>query len=458
MSTATNRPIVFVDANAIVKRSWFLDTPQWRLLRHQSRHAAIELVISEVAFREVVVKFRLELVEELRALAGAQEKLHRLIDYKVPEKDTADIDSLVADYREELQEILDSCNAVIAPIPEVDLVKLVDRAANRHRPFDSSGNGFRDALIWETVVEYLRVKKPLAAFLVSNDNAFYGANNDDTLHAELASDAVARGASCTIQPWRSIGPYLSESFGTQNYSLLSRITGIIEENHGSLSDALDGDLMSLAAGVRLRDGTLIEVAACERSHLRLGTAATTDDGPVLINLFYTTEMTVRLLSAEPNSQELGDIVLSLEIPATTLLEQDADYFEPLVLESPVERVLHEIERTYPQPVSYEPLRPAFQGLPFPLIDEHILNNLRGLRLPFDRSVPVWLAPDVAGMLAITNRQVTDAARSIIDFASVLPNWTSVVKGIVSNLEVPTTSDANTNSEEEPDGTDGERAT
>jgi hypothetical protein len=452
MGNATNRPTIFVDANAIVKQAWFLDTPQWRLLRHQSRHGAIELVISEVAFREVVAKFRLELVEGLRALAGAQEKLHRLIDYKVPERGTAEMETLVADYREELQEILDSCNAVVAPIPNVNLAEFVDRAANRHRPFDSNGNGFRDALIWETVVEHLRVKKPSAAFLVSNDSAFYSANNDDTLHAELVSDAVARGASCTVQPWRFIGPYLSESFGTNDHALLSQITGIIEENHGSLSDALDGDLMSLVDGVRLRDGTSIEVAACERSHLRLGTAATTDDGPVLVNLIYTTDMTVRLFSPEPNSQELGEIVLSLEIPATTLLEHDADYFEPMVLESPVERVLGEIERAYPRPVSHEPFRTVVQGLQFPLIDERILNNLRGLRLPIETSVSARTMFDVTGI-----RAMTDAARSIIDFANVLPHWINDVKGINFNLDAPTTSDADTNSEEKPESNDGGEA-
>jgi ketosteroid isomerase-like protein len=245
--------------------------------------------------------------------------------------------------------------------------------------------------------------------------------------------------------------------------------------------------MSLVNGVRFRGGTSIEVAECERSHLRLGTAAATDDGPVLVNLLYTTEMTIRLLSAEPNSQGLGEFMVPLEIPATTLLEHDADYFEPMVLESPVERVLREIERAYPQPVMHTPLLPALQGLQFPLIDERILNSLRGLSLPLEGSAPPWTEAvkgiDFASVMSPWTEAVkgidfasvmspwTEAAKGIdfasvmspwteavrgIDFATVVPTWTEFVKAIKLNLEVAAASDVDANLEEEPESTDDEQ--
>ena len=454
VSIASGRPIVFVDANAIVKQAWFLDTPQWRLLRHQSQHGAIELVVPEVAFREVVAKFRLEVSEELKTLTGVQEKLHRLIEYEIPETSTAEVDFLVENYREELQAILDRCNAVVVPIPEVDLAELVERAANRHRPFDSSGNGFRDALIWETVVAQLNAKRPTAAFLVTNDNAFYSSNNDVNLHSELISDAESRGSSSSIQPWRFLGPYLTDAFGTKDHALLSRITSIIEESHGSLSNGLDSQLIGLVDGLRFRDGASIEITACDGSHLRLATAATTEDGPVLVNLVYTTEVTIRMYSTEPNSREFSELTMSLEIPATTLMGVGADYFEPLVLESVVELVLRKISRAYPQPILNTQWQSAIQGLKFPLIDEQILNNVRGLRLPIERSAPFWpevlKGIDVASVLPNWTEMLKG-----IDIPSVMPNWTEMLKGIDFHPMTLKAPDEDTNSEEDPDGSDDE---
>ena len=97
------------------------------------------------------------------------------------------------------------------------------------------------------------------------------------------------------------------------------------------------------------------------------------------------------------------------------MEDGADYFEPLVLESPVERMMLGISRFYPQPVINVPWQSALQGLQFSLIDEQILNNLRRICLPIE------------------------------------PNWTEVLKGVDVRPKTSTASDEETNSEVHPDG-------
>jgi hypothetical protein len=98
----------------------------------------------------------------------------------------ADIAPLRLRYRDDLEEILREANGEILPIPTVPHRRLIERAVARRRPFDANGDGYRDALVWESVLELLNLSTDPVA-LISNDKPAFSESKDKP---ELAFDLV----------------------------------------------------------------------------------------------------------------------------------------------------------------------------------------------------------------------------------------------------------------------------
>jgi predicted nucleic acid-binding protein len=150
---------VVIDANGIVEGAWWLDSPEWQVLLYRARAGAIRLIVPEVVVREVVGRFNVVLRREAAAVVLANKRLQRLThDDPAQEAAAFDFEAKVGEYGTFLRSTLDRNRAVVPPLPEIDVSDLVDRAVQRRRPFDENGSGFRDSLLWETIVNELRDK------------------------------------------------------------------------------------------------------------------------------------------------------------------------------------------------------------------------------------------------------------------------------------------------------------
>ena len=69
---------VIVDANAIVQRSWRLDSAAWRILLYQAKCQSIKLVVPEIVVREAVGRYSGELAKRLAAAASAAQEVEDL--------------------------------------------------------------------------------------------------------------------------------------------------------------------------------------------------------------------------------------------------------------------------------------------------------------------------------------------------------------------------------------------
>jgi hypothetical protein len=141
---------VVIDANAIVKNSWHLDSAPWRLLRYRGRAQLDRIVVPEIVVREVVGRYRAELAAVSDRAKNVVTDLRRL-RLGTPSLEIADIDQVVAGYERGLRETLADARAQVVD-PPVDVLFLTNRAIARRRPFNDKGAGFRDAAIWEHVV------------------------------------------------------------------------------------------------------------------------------------------------------------------------------------------------------------------------------------------------------------------------------------------------------------------
>jgi len=90
----------------------------------------------------------------------------------------------------ELRQRLNESGAITLGYPTTSHKDLVNRATNRTRPFDSQGSGYRDSLIWESVVA-LAINADSKVILISEDKCF--SNRKGELHSDLVAELQAQG-------------------------------------------------------------------------------------------------------------------------------------------------------------------------------------------------------------------------------------------------------------------------
>src|SRR3954454_947193 len=146
-------PRVVIDANLIIRRDWFLSGGAAEALLAASRRSRILMVVPEVVLLEVVAAHEAHEKKAVREVRKAVAELHKLRAPLGYETQRLEIETFMRRRFEPwLRELLERHRVNVAPIPEISR-QLVHRAIQRRRPFDAEGKtGFRDALIWETVL------------------------------------------------------------------------------------------------------------------------------------------------------------------------------------------------------------------------------------------------------------------------------------------------------------------
>lgn len=185
-----------LDANALVEDLWCVRTPA-RLLMREARLGRVGLLVPEIVFEEVVNHYREQVEEQVAAWRRSIRRLRRLRTTIADVREPADPTVAADAYRAGLRAILLGSGATFLPFPSVSHETVVARALGRRPPFDADGeNGYRDALVWETVLAAADPDDPIV--LVSADKNAFGADRQ-RLRDELAAELRERGL-----PWSAV--------------------------------------------------------------------------------------------------------------------------------------------------------------------------------------------------------------------------------------------------------------
>ena len=151
------------------------------------------LLIPQVVIDEAVKKQRADLRErhaQLTKELQAFERLYRHGDptWTPPSLDV-DLDRALESYRNDLMIRMRGLRAIILPYEAIPLGPLVVRAMECRKPFDAKGQrGFRDAVIWASVLHFLRRSAETCYLVTNNKNDFCDSNG---LHPDLQEDLRA---------------------------------------------------------------------------------------------------------------------------------------------------------------------------------------------------------------------------------------------------------------------------
>ncbi len=177
-----------LDATVIGGRDRYLESAAGRLLRDEAAAGRLRIAVPEAVVIEAEANHRRAVQAARERLVAAHEALRR-----VPSTRGGDLRPWRLPYREDLERVLRGTGGEILPVPDTPHARLLERAADRRRPFHGDGHGYRPALVWETVLALLsRVSGPL--LLVSADHAAYSETSyAAALAPELAAELTDRG-------------------------------------------------------------------------------------------------------------------------------------------------------------------------------------------------------------------------------------------------------------------------
>jgi len=165
----------------------------FRILLGAHDRDEIKLVVPEVVIREVPKLFRRQVESARDKIAGEFGKLAELsLEATMPT--LPDPEAEQEKFEAHLRTMFDDRGVLIPALPEVDLKDLFEDSVTERRPFQAEGKGFRDALIWRSI---LSLSADDEVVLVSKNWKDFAAGKTDktVLHEHLQSDLESIGLS-----------------------------------------------------------------------------------------------------------------------------------------------------------------------------------------------------------------------------------------------------------------------
>lgn len=237
--------MAFIDTN-IFFNNWYLRSPNFSVLANYLGNSGATMLLSEVVQQEVEAKFKAEREKLLKSLAVDLRRVadfqHEPVSLETPALD-GDFNFLkVVERRFE--------NVDVIAVDAVTCRDLVPRAINATRPFREGEKGFRDTLIWMSLLAYLKKlsQRNLRLLLVTaNSNDFFDKSPDGAvLHSDLRKDLMEHGLKVDIVPYTSVKSLIEQEVDLGLHSFSHEQ---FKEDHG---DEME-DLAANAAEAFLSD-------------------------------------------------------------------------------------------------------------------------------------------------------------------------------------------------------------
>ncbi|MFT3845790.1 MAG: PIN domain-containing protein [Lacibacter sp.] len=177
---------IIIDTN-IIRADFLFQSDQYKLFSEFVRRSKSNLVLPKVVFEEACFLYKQEIKmkknnyrEALSDILyfGNDSSVCSIADF---------IENINPNYETHLHNIF-FYHWEILDYDGVDIGELIRRAIHRVRPFSTKGEGFRDATIWLSIINFLKNEKNNKTVFISNDKNAFSDRDNQELHAILKND------------------------------------------------------------------------------------------------------------------------------------------------------------------------------------------------------------------------------------------------------------------------------
>ena len=230
----------------------------FKYLFHYIANEYEELVMSKVVCEEVESIRKREAELSLTKINDELKNLKKLLPFKVS-FDSAEIQSFDYGF---IDEIENKCeNLTVIDYEKISQSKVVKRALSNRKPFTEGEKGYRDTLIWLSLLQHLKETnyRGDVAFISKNTSDFFVKKKSEFhLHADLLEDLASYEIEANIIPYDSLFSFVNGNIDKDQHVVdHGKIVDILErEGCYYLSDISGSELLNVLSNSRLNNITL----------------------------------------------------------------------------------------------------------------------------------------------------------------------------------------------------------
>jgi PIN domain len=207
MPEANSHPNFIVLDSTVLIADYWLRSPSFVLLRDFLTKTETRLVVPLVVFQEVTNHHAEDMKTAESNLRRGQREIARLLLRFSPKEDYFSLIKCAQDespYEAFLTNELTQLGALIADYSDIPHKDVVSRDLRRQRPFQQSGKGYRDTLLWETVLRNC-VKPDSVTVLVTQNKKDFCDSGGSSPHLDLRLDiAKHAGFKCHLEIYKDL--------------------------------------------------------------------------------------------------------------------------------------------------------------------------------------------------------------------------------------------------------------
>ena len=180
---------IVLDTNSVVSEG-FGNSKQFKALLSVSNALGHTIVVPQLVIDETVAKFNRTLASEVETVRNRLSKLSNWIDRSLESPvESLNLGHETESFKSALHAKLKDANVVVVSYPDTPHEALVRRATSRTRPFNEAGSGYRDTLIWMSVLDVV-ASTTERVVLVAADNDFSRSKEDHRLHGQMVAEVT----------------------------------------------------------------------------------------------------------------------------------------------------------------------------------------------------------------------------------------------------------------------------
>lgn len=186
-------PAVIIDTNAVIP-DYKLRGPHWTTLSQGIQTLGIAAFIPEIVVDELSGNYNTHLSSVISKLRSQIKNL-RDLGIELPSYDKP-LSEISTDYLSFLTEFAKTNNIEVISYPDLTIKKLVSTSYEGKKPFKRHGEGFKDYIVWQSVLSLLSKGEKDIHLITNNSKDFCG--EDGSLHSDLEETLVGFGVSVQI--------------------------------------------------------------------------------------------------------------------------------------------------------------------------------------------------------------------------------------------------------------------
>lgn len=209
---------IFLDTN-IIYNNWHFQSASFQYLLRFIRNEDHTLILSDVVIKEVENKHNQELVKAMKNLEEAINDLYKLTTIR------GNIDKEQFNIQYNLVELINDMdiNYRVLSCDNIPQLSIVDRAIKGTRPFQENEKGYRDTLIWISILNHYQSNdsENEIVFICENKNDFYDVNQrrDVSFHPSLFEELSAINNGKVITPYLGISSFIESKVDKNEHAI-----------------------------------------------------------------------------------------------------------------------------------------------------------------------------------------------------------------------------------------------